>query len=75
MVRKRGVKGELFGVVIFLSLMTYCVRSVEGISQEALIYGGTIVFAFYMGWWSWRTVPWDPVEGEVEQVSRAPDSI
>ena len=30
-----------------------------------LIWIGAAVFAMYMGWWSWRTVPWDVDESEV----------
>ncbi len=58
-VRKRGGWGELFAVLIFAGLIVYA----ASVSSDGIwIWGGAAVFAFYMQWWSWRSVPWDVAE-------------
>ncbi len=55
-VRKRGGRGELFAALMFFALIIYADRvSADG----AWIWGGAAVFALYMEWWSWRSIPWD----------------
>lgn len=60
-VRKRGGWAELFAVLIFVGLIVYA-ASVS--SDGAWVWPGAAVFALYMGWWSWRSVPWDIDEPE-----------
>ena len=55
-VRKRGGRGELFAGLMFFALIIYAVSvSADG----AWIWGGAAVFALYMEWWCWRSIPWD----------------
>ena len=55
-VRKRGGRGELFAALMFFALIIYAVRVS---SDGAWIWGGAVVFALYMEWYCWRSIPWD----------------
>ena len=60
-VRKRGGWGEKFAVLIFVALILYA----DSVSADGIwIWVGAVVFAFYMEWWCWRSVPWDVDEPE-----------
>ena len=61
-VRKRGGWGEIFAIFFFAGLILY---AASGSADRNWIWGGALVFAFYMQWWSWRSVPWDVDEPEV----------
>ena len=62
-VRKRGGRAELGAVLIFVVVITISSIVAED-GYANLIWAGAAVFALYMEWWSWRTVPWDVVERE-----------
>jgi DNA-directed RNA polymerase subunit RPC12/RpoP len=64
-VKKRGGWTEIIAILIFAGLIVYA-TSVS--SNGVWILCGAVVFALYMTWWSWSTVPWDVYEPE-------PDSL
>ena len=57
--RKRGGKEELIAVLLFVLVIGYAYGTAEG-TTAMVILAGAVVFASYMEWWSWRSVPWDP---------------
>ena len=64
-VKKRGGWAELGAVLIFVVLIVIS-ASVAEEGYTGLIWAGAAVFALYMEWWSWRTVPWDVDEPEAD---------
>ena len=57
-VKKHGGWSELGAVFIFMLLMIYAAI----VSGGFLLWTGMIIFAFYMTWWSWYSVPWEIVK-------------
>lgn len=62
-VKKRGGREEFGAILLFVALIVMAVSVAED-GYTGLIWAGAAVFAMYMEWWSWRTVPWDVDEPE-----------
>ena len=62
-VKKRGGWQEIGAVLLFIAFITMAAIVAEE-GYEGWIWAGAVVFASYIGWWSFRAVPWDVDEPE-----------
>ncbi len=55
-VRKRGGWGGFFAGLLFGGLIVYA----DSVSADGMwFWGGAVVFALYLEWYCWRSIPWD----------------